>query len=108
MQASKLRNRVKIFKLTSTRTKTGAAETTFSHFLTVWANFEPMSVKDILNAQAENSHAVARCVLRYREDIKGDMQIEHRGKRYRINGSPLADKDSGLEYMTLMLEAINT
>lgn len=108
MQASKLRNRIKVFKLTSTRSQsTGSAKQEFTPFLTLWANFEPMSVKDILNAQAQNSHVTARCIVRHRTDIHGDMQIEHRGRRYRINGEPLADKDSGLEYMTLMLESIS-
>lgn len=107
MQAGKLRHRVKIHKQVSIRSKTGAVTKNWQHELTLWSSFEPLSVKDAINAQAEGSNITARCVLRYRDDIDSSMRVEHLGKMYEINGEPLADTNSGKEYMTLMLRRIN-
>lgn len=106
MRASKLRQRITVYKKTSGRSPTGAAlPPTWSPFILLWASIEPLSVKDVLTAQASGSHITARCILRYRTDIDSTMQVEHRGQRYDIDGDPLPDAKSGLEYMTLMLKA---
>jgi hypothetical protein len=34
------------------------------------------------------------------------MRIEHRGQMYAIDGDPLPDDRSGLEYITLMLKSL--
>lgn len=74
--------------------------------MVLWASFEPLSVKDILTAQAAGSEVEVRCMLRYRSDIDSTMQIENRGKRYDIDGDPMPDSKSGVEYMTLMLKSV--
>ena len=105
MRASRLRHRVTVYNQTSGRSPTGAATApTWSVHATLWASIEPLSVKDVLTAQAADSETRIRCVLRYRADIDSTMQIEHNGQRYDIDGDPLADAHSGLEYMTLMLK----
>ncbi len=106
IKASVLRQRIKVFAKTSGRSSTGAplpAVWTLTH--TLWASFEPLSVKDVLAAQAANSEITARCQLRYRTDIDSTMQIEYRGQRYEIDGDPLHDSRTGFEYMTLMLKS---
>lgn len=106
MRASKLRQRITVYKQTSGRSPTGAVSTpTWTPWRTLWASIEPLSVKDVLTAQASGSHITARCILRYRNDIDSTMQISHNGRRYNIDGDPLPDADSGREYMTLMLKA---
>lgn len=106
MRASKLRQRITVYKQTSGRSPTGAVSTlTWTPWRTLWASIEPLSVKDVLTAQASGSHITARCILRYRNDINSTMQISHNGLRYDIDGDPLPDANSGLEYMTLMLKA---
>lgn len=108
MRASKLRNRITVHKATSIPSPMGGSGTkTWTAAFTVWASFEPLSVKDVLNAQAANSETRARCVLRYRTDIDSTMQIMHRGRLYEIDGDPLPDADSGLEYITLMLKSLS-
>lgn len=107
MRAGKLRQRVKVYKSESGRSPTGAvlpATWTLAH--TLWASIEPLSVKDVLTAQAADSETRVRCILRYRADIDSTMQLEHNGKRYQIDGDPLPDAKSGLEYMTLMLRTL--
>lgn len=107
MKARKLRHRVTLYQQTTGRTPTGAvtkATWTLAH--TLWASIEPLSVKDVLTAQAADSETRVRCILRYRADIDSTMQLEHNGKRYQIDGDPLPDAKSGLEYMTLMLRTL--
>ena len=80
--------------------------TVWSPWIVLWASLEPLSVKDVMTAQAAGSEITARCKLRYRNDITSAMQIECRGQRYEINGNPLPDAKSGSEYITLMLRGI--
>lgn len=106
MRASKLRQRITVYKQTSGRSPTGAVNpSTWLPFLMIWASIEPLSVKDIISSQAAGSQITARCLIRHRTDIDSTMQIEHRGQRYEIDGDPLPDANSGLEYMTLILKA---
>lgn len=103
MKAGKLRHRIKFYKKQSVRPIGGSATVTWEHMLTLSASFEPLSVKDVINAKAADSQIVARCVIRYREDIDSTMQIVHKGRTYEIDGDPLPDPNSGIEYLTLML-----
>ena len=108
MRASKLRNRISVHKATSTPSPMGGSSSPiWGPALTLWASFEPLSVKDVLNAQAADSETRARCILRYRTDIDSKCRIEHRGQMYAIDGDPLPDTDSGLEYITLMLKSVS-
>lgn len=105
-KASTLRQRITVLKQTSGRSPTGAVlAPTWTTYLTLWASMEPLSVKDVLTAQAANSQTIARCIIRYRADIDSTMKIEHNGRRYEINGEPLADARSGREHLTLMLKS---
>lgn len=107
MRAGKLRQRIKVYKSESGRSPTGAVlPSVWMLKHTLWASIEPLSVKDVLTAQAAGSEVEVRCVLRYRDDIDSTMQIEHRGQRYEIDGDPLPDAKSGREYMTLMLKSV--
>lgn len=107
MQANKLRQRVTVLSLAESDSDTGAnSDYTLTDGVTIWANIEPLSVKDVLMAQASGSQARLRCVIRYRNDITSQNQIRYRGKVYKIDGDPLPDKDSGREYLTLILVSI--
>lgn len=44
---------------------------------------------------------------RLRTDIDGTMRVKHAGKMYEIVGEPLADNDTGKEYLTLALKAVS-
>lgn len=108
MRAGKIRHRIKVYQQSGGRSPTGAVlPPTWTLILTLWSAFEPLSVKDILAAQAAGSETIARCMLRYRSDIDSTMQIEYRGNRYDIDGEPMPDNRSGREYMTLMLKSVN-
>lgn len=108
MQAGKLRHRIKLYRPTASRSATGAVkQVVWEHILTLWGRFTPLSVKDIITGQAHDTQVTARCMIRHRTDINGTMRVEHMGKMYEIVGEPLADKDSGREYLTLMLRGVS-
>ena len=106
MKASQLRHRIKIYDQMQSRSKTGAVTVKWEHILTIWGQFTPLSAKDVLTAKASGSQTVARLTIRYRGDIHSGQRVEHLGKVYEIDGEPLADNKSGLEYLTLTLKAV--
>lgn len=104
MQANKLRQRITILNPSAGSSLTGAnSKPNFTDGLTLWANIEPLSVKDVLTAQAVGSKARLRCVVRYRKDINSTQRVRYDDKVYKIDGDPLPDKGTGREYLTLML-----
>lgn len=107
MRASKLRHRIMVYKSSNTPSPMGGTSSaSWMPWRTLWASFEPLSVKDVISSQAAGSQITARCVIRHRTDIDSTMQVEHRGQRYKIDGDPLPDDRSGLEYITLILKSV--
>lgn len=64
------------------------------------ASIEPLSARDFIAAQANQSEITARIVMRHRDGIDATMRILHRGKVYAIHGV-LPDPESGREWVTL-------
>lgn len=107
MNATHLRHRLKFYRQAATRSATGAVKVgQWQHILTLWGQFTPLSVKDIIAGQAQESQITARAKIRHRTDIDGIMRLQHAGKMYEIVGEPLADGGSGWEYLTLMLRSV--
>lgn len=65
-----------------------------------WAAIEPLSARDFISAQAQQSEVRGRITIRRRADINASMRVLHRGLIYRILGV-LSDPESGLEYQSL-------
>ena len=108
MQAGKLRHRVDIQDYTETQdTTTGEMVKTWGTLAVVWAAIEPLSAKEFIASQAEQSKVSLRVTIRYRDDIKPNMRLYHAAKdqTLKIEGV-LSDKDSGLEYITLPCSVI--
>jgi len=57
----------------------------------------------LIAAQAGQSKATARTVIRYRSGVLPTMRIVYRGEPYSIEGPPLEDPNSGLEYLTILV-----
>ncbi len=74
---------------------------------TVWdkvpAEVTALSARDLIAAQAAQSEASGRMVIRYRAGVLPTMRILHRGDVYEIQGQPMPDPDSGLEYLTILV-----
>lgn len=101
VQAGKLRHRITIQAPGMSQDPvTGEMVQGWTDFASVWASVEPLSARDFIAAQANQSEITARIVIRHRADVDATMRILHRSKVYAIQGV-LPDDDSGLEYLTL-------
>ena len=108
ISAGQLRHRVAFYKQSTTRSATGAVQAgRWENVFTVWGQFVPLSVKDIIAGQAQETQITARAKIRYRTDIDGTMRVEHAGQMYEIVGEPLADNRTGREYLTLVLKGVS-
>lgn len=106
MQAGKLRHRIDIQELVQVRDPV-TLEFGEPEWVTRWekcpARVEPLSARDLVAAQAAQSEATARMVIRYRSGVLPTMRIVYRGEVYSIEGPSLEDDKSGLEYLTLLV-----
>lgn len=105
MKAGTLRHPIEIQHFSAVRDPgTGEfGEPDWRAFANTWASVEPLSAKDLIAAQAAQSEATARVVIRYRPDVLSTMRIIHRGQIYSIEGPPLEDDKSGQEYLTILV-----
>lgn len=105
MRAGDLRHPVELqHKVTPRDPSTGEyGEPEWQLFAAVWAQVSPLSARDLIAAQASQSEATARVVIRHREGVLPTMRIVHRGELYSIEGPPLEDPKSGLEYLTILV-----
>lgn len=100
LDSGKLRHRVSIERVSYVQdATTGAMVETWAEIAKVWAAVEPLSAREFVQSAAGQSEVTARITIRTR-DILATDRIIHRGAVYNIRGV-LADKDSGLEYITL-------
>lgn len=101
MEAGKLRHRVTLQRQVTTQDdNTGEMLTTWQDVAEVWAKVEPLSVREFVQSASGQVQLSARITMRYCAVVDATMRILHRGKIYNIEGL-LADKVSGLEYLTL-------
>jgi SPP1 family predicted phage head-tail adaptor len=85
--------------------KTGETTSEWIEVATVWAAIEPISGREFIQSQAKQSQITARIVIRFREGVTAAMRLVHVRRNmadvvYNIHAL-LADKDSGLEYITM-------
>ena len=107
LDAGKLRHRLVLLSLTSEQDSDGEMVETWAELDTVWGSFEPYSTKDVLAARSIQETTMARAVIRYHVGVSSDQRLSFRGRLYKIDGPPLADVDSGADYLTLMLSEIS-
>lgn len=105
LNAGRLRHRIVFQTLGTTQDpKTGEE---VKGWITVWdkvrASVEPLSSRDLIAAQAAQSDASARIVIRYRSGVLPTMRILFRDEVYAIKGQPMPDPVSGLEYLTILV-----
>lgn len=98
--AGLLRHRVTLQAQITTTNSYGETAVTWVDIATIWAAIAPLSAREFLASQQIQSEVSARLTIRYRDDVRPSMRFLHRSWYYNIEGI-LADKDSGLEYLTL-------
>lgn len=102
LNSGKLRHRVILQKPVSVQDQqTGEQVQTWEDVSSLWSSIEPLSAREFVVSQAEDSKVTTRITIRYRNDINAAMRFYHAAKDayYNIEGI-LSDKDSGLEYIT--------
>ncbi|QXH44277.1 phage head closure protein [Pseudomonas xanthosomatis] len=106
MQAGKLRHRIDIEEQNTPRDPV-TGEYGEPQWVARWpkcpARIEPLSARDLVAAQAAQSEATARIVIRYRAGVLPTMRAIYRGEVYSFVGPPLEDPKSGLEYLTILV-----
>lgn len=115
LAAGKLRHRVRLERLDPVEDSAGVDQDPNSGevvrawvlIATVWAAIEPLSVREFVQSGTGQSQVSARITLRHRSDLNATWRIVHGSKIYNPEGV-LADKDSGLEYLTVPVsEGVN-
>lgn len=103
--APELRNRVIIQAYTEPgRDEDGfPIEGGWSEYKKLWAKVTPLSAKDLIAAQADQSEVVARMKIRYREDITTKMQVIWKGRIFSIQSQALDDNETGNIHCTFLL-----
>lgn len=101
LAAGKLQHRITLQAQSSTQdADTGEMLVTWADVAELWASVEPLSAREFVASAAGQSQISARITIRYRQNIDANMRILHRGRIYNVEGV-LADRESGLEYITL-------
>lgn len=104
LAAGRLRHRVTLQRFVSSRDSDGVLQEGWEDVADLWAAIEPASVRAFIAAGAEQSKVTGQIVIRSRRGVKSSMRMLHRRlgdiSIYNIEGV-LADKESGIEYMTL-------
>ncbi|WP_423815574.1 phage head closure protein [Pseudomonas putida] len=105
IQAGKLRHRIEIQQKVTPRDPVTLefGEPEWQLFAKVWAQVTPLSARDLIAAQAAQSEATARIVIRHRSGVLPAMRIVYRNELYSIEGLPLEDPNSGREYLTILV-----
>jgi len=102
LDAGKLRHRVDIEEPAHAQdSQTGEMVTTWTTFAaSIPASIEPLSAREFIQAAATQSQVTARITIRYLPGVTAAMRVKQGDRLYNIHGV-LADKSSGIEYLTL-------
>lgn len=108
MQIGTLRHRIALYAIQRVQDpSTGIITEDYGPVATgIWASVEPLSAREFIAGQATQAQATTRIVIRHREGVNATMRVLHRGTFYDLAGPPLPDKDSGLEYLTLLCKQV--
>lgn len=102
--AGRLRHRITIQQKVDERDSNGAVIETWqivAGLESLPAEVAPLSTREFISAQAMQSEVRARIRIRYRDGLTATMRAVHRGRAYDFAGTPFADPDSGLAWLTI-------
>lgn len=72
-------------------------------FSKLWAKITPLSSKDLISAQGEQSEVTARMMVRYNTKIDTGMRVIWKGRTFAIDSQGLDDNEDGMTYTTFNL-----
>lgn len=104
LDAGDLRHRVEIQRRVDVQDPTtGVVSQTWQTQLTdVPAKFSPLTPREFIAAQAQQSQITARFAIRYVAGITSSHRVVHDGRYFYVQGA-LPDGDSGREFLTLVV-----
>jgi len=114
LEAGRLRHQIRIEQLENLLDsngevvqdeETGQVAQEWAEVATVRAAIEPLSAREFIQSQATQSQITARVIIRFRDGLNAAMRLVHVRRDmadviYNPHGF-LADKESGLEYLTI-------
>lgn len=105
IKAGQLRHRVTIEKYSSGESDDDGFElpAQWVEFTKLWAKITPLSSKDLISAQAEQSEVTARMVVRYNTTINTTMRVIWKGRLFAIASQGLDDNEDSYTYTTFNL-----
>lgn len=102
LEAGRLRHRVTIQARSNVQDPVSGA--TVVVWTDVWVNIaaaiEPLSAREQIAAQAQQSEVSARITIRPLPGLTAQHRVVHNGRIYNVEGV-IPDPDSGLEWLTL-------
>jgi len=103
--AHRLRHRVTIERKTAGADAWGQPVETWEAFASnVPAEVKPLSVRELIAAQAEQAGVTTKITMRHFSGVVPSMRISHEGVIYAIKGPPLQDPTMR-RLMTILCEA---
>lgn len=85
MRAGRLNHLITIQEPTEIQDTTGQAVKSWGTFAQVWANIEPLSGREFLDAQQINAETKVRIRIRKLDDVTQKMRVSYDSKVYNIN-----------------------
>ena len=102
MDASQLRNRIKIMSPTKTQDEYGQATIVWVLLAELWANVMAIRGREFFAAAQVNAENTVKFTIRYRNDITALNRIEYDNKAYDITGVvPLEGRKDWLELIAI-------
>lgn len=84
MNAGKLNRRLKLYQPTITVAASGQQVESFTQAAEVWAQFVDGRGKETFEGEQKVSVTPASFVIRYRDDVQDNWEVEENGVRYQI------------------------
>lgn len=104
MRAGALRNRITIQENAALRESAGSQKPDWVDVCTDWAAIKPLSGRELIVSQAENSEISVRIVMRYRAGITAAMRVVFGDTVYGIVAPPI-NTDMRNEELQIMCAA---
>jgi len=104
MNIGKLRHRVALQSFSETVDSYGEAIATYATYATVWGSIEPLSGKELLNAQQQQAEVTIRIKIRYLSTVTEKDRVLFGDDVYEITSA--INKDKRNEFLELLCKEV--
>jgi SPP1 family predicted phage head-tail adaptor len=107
MKAGSLRNRVTIQENATLKDNTGSQKPVWVDVFSTHAAIKPLSGRELIASQAENSEISVRIVIRYRTGVTASMRVVHGETIYAIVSPPINTDMRNTELQIMCAAGLN-